>query len=121
MTVYSALSLGRLASMALNACCELSRDLTVWGSSVEQRLGPKLWENYAGPVPSPLRWSFWFGVAESNDIHVPDIAAIQLAYHENLLSVAVQARLHDDSLTGLYRIHRGAALIYADLKGILDL
>ena len=120
-THFPALSIGRLFSIALDARLELSRDLTVWGTGVEQRVGPKLWENHAGPIPSPMRWSFWAAVAEQHDIPMPHMDTIQLAYHETLLSVAARLRLYDASLERLYRVHYGAKLIYADLEDVLDL
>jgi len=116
MTVYMPMSLAGLMSMALVARCELSRDLMVWGVKAERMAGPKFWDGYDGPVPSPLRWAFWKAVAEIKSIDVPHIDSQQLTYEENLLAIAVEVRLRDDALTKLYRLHRGAALIYAELK-----
>lgn len=121
MTVYMPASLAEFTTQMLGVRCELSLDLTKWGIDVEQRVGPELWEKHVGPIPSPLRWSFWRAVARKNDIDLPSLDVQQLTYDENLLAVAVEMRLHDNSLTRLYRIHRGAALIYADLKKALDL
>jgi len=113
---FQALSIVKLFSRAFDARFKLSRDLTNWGTDVKQRIDPKLWENYRGPTPSPLRWSFWATVAERHEIPEPDIKAIELTYDETLLSVAARTRLYDHSLERLYRVPRGAALIYAELK-----
>jgi len=115
MTVHMPPSLGQLMSMAMIARCKLSLDLARWGVDVEQRVGPKLWEGHEGSIPSPLRQSFWAAVAQKNDIDLPHVDAQQLKYHENLLALAVEVRLRDDTLTKLYRLHHGAKLIYDEI------
>jgi hypothetical protein len=119
MTVYMPPNLAEFTTQMFGVRCKLSLDLTNWGIDVEQRVGPKLWDGYTGPIPSPLRWSFWRTVANHHEIRVPNIYVDSSSYNKSLLSEAVRMRLHDDSFGRLYRIHHGAKLIYDEFLRVL--